>query len=99
VVLPEQTVPAFWPDEKVRDDRAQRFPVATPMPLATPSLAGALSPIPGLILQDGFGGFDPPRITIRGSGLQSAPVNRGILLRFDGIPLNAADGSFNIAFL
>ena len=68
-------------------------------PLPSSSLASALAGLPGLVLQEGFGGFDPPRITSRGSGLQSAPVSRGLVLELDGLPLNAADGSFNTALL
>jgi iron complex outermembrane recepter protein len=62
-----------------------------------PTLKSALSALPGLIVQDSFGGFDPPRISARGSGLQSAPVSRGLLWTLDGLPLNGADGSFNSA--
>ncbi len=63
------------------------------------SLTGALAATPGLVLQESGDGFYPPRITVRGSGLQSAPVSRGLLLRLDSLPLNAADGSFNLALL
>ena len=73
------------------------------MPVEAPG-AGAglretLQHIPGLILQDGFGGFDPPRLTVRGSGIQSAPVSRGVRLSLNGFPLNFADGSFNLALI
>jgi len=40
-------------------------------------------------------GFEPPRLSIRGSGLQSAPSSRGVALLLDGLPLGLADGSFN----
>ena len=68
-------------------------------PSATASLTGALAAAPGLIVQESGDGFYPPRITVRGSGLQSAPVSRGLLLRLDSLPFNAADGSFNLALL
>lgn len=63
------------------------------------TLKDALDYQPGLILQEYFGGIDQPRLNIRGSGIQSNPVNRGILLLEDGLPLNAADGSFVIGTL
>ncbi|HLP09362.1 MAG TPA: TonB-dependent receptor [Opitutaceae bacterium] len=67
-------------------------------PAAT-SLAGAARQAAGMLWLDGGEGFYPPRIMARGSGLQSAPVSRGLLLRIDSLPLNAADGSFNLALL
>jgi len=63
------------------------------------TLRDALDYQPGLIVQDFFGGIDQPRLNIRGSGIQSNPVNRGVLLLQDGLPLNEADGSFVIGFL
>ena len=54
---------------------------------------------PGIVVQEFFGGLDQPRLNIRGSGLQSNPVNRGVLLMQDGLPLNEADGSFVIGVL
>ncbi len=54
---------------------------------------------PGLVIQDFFGGNDQPRLNIRGSGIQSNPVNRGVLLMQDGLPLNEADGSFVIGVI
>lgn len=63
------------------------------------TLKNALDYQPGLIVQEFFGGLDQPRLNIRGSGIQSNPVNRGVLLLQDGLPLNEADGSFLIGFL
>lgn len=63
------------------------------------TLRDALDFQPGLVVQDFFGGIDQPRLNIRGSGIQSNPVNRGVLLLQDGLPLNEADGSFVIGFL
>ncbi|MFC3337369.1 TonB-dependent receptor family protein [Paracandidimonas soli] len=54
---------------------------------------------PGIVVQEFFGGLDQPRLNIRGSGIQSNPVNRGVLLMQDGLPLNEADGSFVISLL
>jgi iron complex outermembrane receptor protein len=55
--------------------------------------------VPGLITQDSFGGFDPPRLAVRGSAIQSAPTSRGLTVTLFGMPLNAADGSLNLALL
>jgi iron complex outermembrane receptor protein len=66
---------------------------------AVGTLADALNQIPGAILQESWGGFEPPRISIRGSGIQSAPSSRGVDLLFDRFPLGLADGSFNSALL
>ena len=63
------------------------------------TLRDALDYQPGIVLQDFFGGTDQPRLGIRGSGIQSNPVNRGVLLLQDGLPLNEADGSFIIALI
>ncbi|MCC5842462.1 MAG: TonB-dependent receptor, partial [Opitutales bacterium] len=65
----------------------------------TPSLTDALQRLPGLVAAEGFGGIDPPRLSVRGSGLQSAPMSRGLLLSVDGIPLNFADGSFHLPLI
>ena len=59
------------------------------------TLAEALRQTPGVILQESFGGFEPPRLSIRGSGLNSAPSSRGVALLIDGLPLARADGSFH----
>jgi len=63
------------------------------------TLRDALDYQPGIVLQDFFGGTDQPRLGIRGSGIQSNPVNRGVLLLQDGLPLNEADGSFIIGMI
>ncbi|MBK8856352.1 MAG: TonB-dependent receptor [Opitutaceae bacterium] len=59
------------------------------------TLAEALRHTPGVMLQESFGGFEPPRLSIRGSGLDSAPTSRGVALLLDGLPLARADGSFH----
>lgn len=61
------------------------------------TLAEALRRTPGVMLQESFGGFEPPRLSIRGSGLDSAPTARGVALLADGLPLTRADGSFQSA--
>jgi len=54
---------------------------------------------PGVLVQEFFGGLDQPRLNIRGSGLQSNPVSRGVQLQQDYLPLNEADGSFIIGLV
>ena len=63
------------------------------------TLNDALAHQPGIVVQEFFGSNDQPRLNIRGSGIQSNPVNRGVLLMQDGLPLNEADGSFVIGLL
>lgn len=63
---------------------------------ANVSLTDTIKTVPGVIVQNFFGGNDQPRIQIRGSGLQQNPVERGILILRDGLPLNRADGSYII---
>src|SRR5690606_30203719 len=48
------------------------------------TLNDALNYQPGIVVQEFFGGLDQPRLNIRGSGIQSNPVNRGVLLLQDG---------------
>lgn len=62
------------------------------------TISKALSDVPGVVVQDFFGGNDQPRIQIRGSGLQQNPVQRGILVLQNGLPLNRADGSYIVGF-
>jgi len=61
---------------------------------ANVTVGDSLKIVPGVIVQNFFGGNDQPRIQIRGSGLQQNPVERGILVLQDGLPLNRADGSY-----
>lgn len=62
------------------------------------SAADALRDVPGVVVQQFFGANDQPRIQIRGSGAQQNPVERGILMMQDGLPLNRADGSYIVGF-
>ncbi len=66
---------------------------------AIATLAEAFRQIPGATMQESFGGFEPPRLSIRGSGVQSAPSSRGLALLLDQLPIGLADGSFNSALL
>ncbi len=63
------------------------------------TLRDALDFQPGVVIQDFFGGIDQPRLNIRGSGIQSNPLNRGFLLLEDGLPVSEADGSFVIGLV
>lgn len=62
------------------------------------TLSRALQMVPGVVVQDFFGGNDQPRLQVRGSGLQQNPVERGVLVLQDGLPLNRADGSYIVGF-
>lgn len=62
----------------------------------SPTLASALGDAPGVIVRQFFGGNDQPRLQIRGSGLQQSPVERGVLILLNGLPINRADGSYAI---
>lgn len=64
----------------------------------SPTLSDALAAAPGVVVQDFFGANDQPRVQIRGSGLQQNPVERGILMLRDGLPINRADGSYIVGF-
>lgn len=69
------------------------------MPTSKATLYDVLAFEPGVMMQEFFGGNDQPRINIRGSGIQANPVNSGLQLLFDGIPINQADGSFVIGLI
>lgn len=66
---------------------------------STATLNKVLSTEPGVIIQEFFGGNDQPRINVRGSGIQSNPVNNGLNLLYDGSSINQADGSFVIGLI
>lgn len=63
------------------------------------TIKDALKYEPGVIIQEFFGANDQPRLSIRGSGIQSNPQRRGVYLLQDGIPVNFADGSFIIGVM
>lgn len=62
------------------------------------TLKDALSFSPGVYVQPKFGS-EETRISIRGSGIQRTFHGRGIKMLQDGIPTNAADGSFDMQLL
>lgn len=101
---PPTTLPALLV-KAVRDQPAtgtggtQALATITPLNPTSERLSELFQRVPGLIAQDSFGGFDPPRLAVRGSGIQSAPTSRGLLISFFEMPLNAADGSFNLTLL
>src|SRR5687767_5475751 len=53
---------------------------------------------PGVVAQSRFGS-DEARLSIRGSGLQRTFHGRGIRVLQDGVPLNLADGGFDMQAL
>jgi iron complex outermembrane recepter protein len=59
------------------------------------TLRDALDFTPGVFVQSRFGA-EEARISIRGSGLQRTFHGRGLKLLQDGVPLNLADGSFDM---
>ena len=89
------------PEEEVAEERLDAIPGGTGL-VAAGDLAGkanlnisdALASTPGVIVQNFFGGNDQPRVQIRGSGLQQNPVERGVLVLQNGLPMNRADGSY-----
>ncbi|WP_291171756.1 TonB-dependent receptor [Hyphomicrobium sp.] len=67
-------------------------------PKASASLSEMLAFVPGVVVQNFFGGNDQPRLQIRRSGLQQNPSERGTLVLQDGLPINRADGSYIVGF-
>ncbi|RAI41164.1 TonB-dependent receptor family protein [Rhodoplanes roseus] len=63
------------------------------------SIAESLNIVPGVIASSFLGGNDQPKIHIRGSGQQSNPTERGLLILQDGLPLNRADGSYIVGLI
>jgi iron complex outermembrane receptor protein len=59
------------------------------------TLKDALDFTPGVLVQSRFGA-EESRIAIRGSGIQRTFHGRGLWLMQDGMPLNVADGSFDM---
>ena len=59
------------------------------------TLKDALQFAPGVIVQPRFGS-EEARLSIRGSGIQRTFHGRGLLLMQDGVPLNLADGGFDM---
>jgi iron complex outermembrane receptor protein len=84
-----QATPGGVSVSAVKDDSRQ----------ANVTLSDALSSAPGVVVQNFFGANDQPRVQIRGSGLQQNPVERGVLVMQDGLPLNRADGSYIVGLV
>ncbi|MDZ4402314.1 TonB-dependent receptor [Prosthecobacter sp.] len=59
------------------------------------TLKDALDFAPGVLIQSRFGA-EESRLSIRGSGIQRTFHGRGIWLMQDGVPLNLADGGFDM---
>ncbi|MBK8094764.1 MAG: TonB-dependent receptor [Verrucomicrobiaceae bacterium] len=59
------------------------------------TLKDALDYSPGVLIQSRFGS-EEARISIRGSGIQRTFHGRGLWLMQDGMPLNLADGGFDM---
>lgn len=59
------------------------------------TMKDALDYAPGVFVQPRFGS-DEARLSIRGSGLQRTFHGRGLKLMLDGVPLNLADGGFDM---
>ncbi|MFT3940267.1 TonB-dependent receptor family protein [Rhodopseudomonas sp.] len=105
---PAATEAAAPPSENSTDIVGKRFEVlpggVARVPLqelsntGNPTVSRALSSVPGVVVQNFFGGNDQPRIQIRGSGLQQNPVERGVLVLYNGMPINRADGSYIVGF-
>ena len=62
--------------------------------IPAPTFAEAMIGVPGVVVQEFFGGNDQPRFQIRGSGMQQSPTERGLLVLQNGMPVNRADGSY-----
>jgi len=73
--------------------------VMTPEVQRLETLKDAMKYEPGVVIQEFFGANDQPRLSIRGSGIQSNPQQRGVCLLQDGIPVNFADGSFIVGVM
>ena len=98
---PSLTVPSI---DAARADLA-RTPGGTEIVDAERYLSGRASTVadtfflsPGVIAQSRFGA-DEARLSIRGSGLQRTFHGRGIRVMQDGVPLNLADGGFDMQAL
>jgi len=59
------------------------------------TMKDALDYAPGVFVQPRFGS-DEARLSIRGSGIQRTFHGRGLKLMLDGVPVNLADGGFDM---
>lgn len=105
VMLVTASPHSWWePDEQSEKEKLENVAGGTNLVIADKdtrlaTLQDALDYQPGIVVQNFFGGTDQPRLNIRGSGVQSAPLSRGVLLMQDGLPATDADGSFHISTL
>jgi len=110
IVLPSFTVTATPPSLTAPDLEAARYELArtpggTEVVDAERYLRGRASTVadtfalsPGVFAQSRFGS-DEARLSIRGSGLQRTFHGRGIRVLQDGVPINLADGGFDMQSL
>ncbi len=104
VALPGQPLSAVSPPETIRQQHAliaggTSVVVMQPEVQRLETMKDALKYEPGVVIQEFFGANDQPKLSIRGSGIQSNPQRRGVYLLQDGIPVNFADGSFIIGVM
>ncbi|AVO39730.1 TonB-dependent receptor [Pukyongiella litopenaei] len=62
--------------------------------IPNPTFSDAMAGVPGVVVQEFFGGNDQPRFQIRGSGMQQNPTERGLMVLYNGMQVNRADGSY-----
>ncbi|MBD1431375.1 TonB-dependent receptor [Sphingobacterium sp. DN00404] len=104
VIVSHHTLSSNQPIEKIKMEHKQiaggtSVAVMTPEVQRLETIKDALKYEPGVVIQELFGANDQPRLSIRGSGIQSNPQRRGVYLLQDGIPTNFADGSFIIGVM
>jgi iron complex outermembrane receptor protein len=104
LVVEAQAIPASKTVPTVQESREElaKTPGGTEVVDAERYLRGRASTLaetfalsPGVVAQARYGG-DEARISIRGSGLQRTFHGRGIRLLQDGVPVNLADGGFDM---
>ncbi len=90
------------PDVYRAQDEISRVPGGVDVIAASEYLTGRASTMkdmldysPGVFVQSRFGA-EEARLSIRGSGIQRTFHGRGIKVLQDGVPLNLADGSFDM---
>ncbi len=93
------------PDAQQSREELQKTPGGTEVVDAERYLLGRSSTLadtfflsPGVVAQPRFGS-DEARLSIRGSGLQRTFHGRGIRVMQDGVPINLADGGFDMQAL
>ncbi|TLD69156.1 TonB-dependent receptor [Phragmitibacter flavus] len=89
------TVEAVREDQKLTTGAVGVVDAETYKTGRSTNLKDALDFAPGVFVQPRFGA-DEARISIRGSGIQRTFHGRGLKLLQDGVPLNLADGGFDM---